>query len=97
MHKKNTNIRWRLAELMTRLAIHKAMIIADPEPWLDSAHDELNKAYKCFRDIEDALSPDTIIAFADHMQMEPRDVVGAEMIKNNKVRKIINAYMYKQS
>lgn len=88
MNKKARDI---LAELTTKLEIHKVQIRANPLPYLQEANNELRRARQCFEDLQKVLSPSYKFDFAKKMEMPP-NIVESCTAQLDEIDKIVQKY-----
>jgi len=91
--------RQKLAELQTRLAIGKAQVLANPEPYLDDLTRRCTDLLKVLEDIDYALSPDCPVDWAQshNPPIKPMNLQGEALIRCNAALKVIRDYRYPQS
>jgi hypothetical protein len=83
------DIRHKLAALQSRLATNKAIILADPEPYIEKIHRILCDYQKVIAEIERAVSPDVIFDRSFEMGIPPRDFRGGERVQVEAVKKAL--------
>jgi hypothetical protein len=85
-------MREMLAQLIAKLAMHKAMVLADPEPWLDKLAKHSGELLAVLREVEYALSPDMVFDTANEMGIRPVDFQGEALVRCNKALGVLRKY-----
>ena len=90
----DTEFRQRLAALQTRLAINKARVLSNPEPYLNDMSRRCNELLKVLEDVDYALSPDSVCDWAMSREppMRPMDVQGEAHIRCQAALKVLREY-----
>ena len=81
-----------LAELTTKLAMHKALVLADPEPWLDKLTEHAGELLVVLREVEYALSSDCVFDKANEMGIRPINFQGEALVRCNKALDVLRKY-----
>ena len=81
-----------LAQLTAKLATHKAMILADPEPWLDRMAKHIEELLIVLYEVEYALSPDLVFDTANEMGIRPVDFHGEALVRCNAALDVLRKY-----
>jgi len=85
----NEQHRQLLAKLQAKLATNKAIILADPEPYIEKIHKAMVHYQVIIAEIERAVSPDIVFDRSLEMGIPPIDFRGAEMVQVQAVRKAL--------
>ena len=86
------DMRELLAQLTAKLATHKAMVLADPEPWLDKMAKHIEELLIVLHKVEYALSPDLVFDTANEMGIRPVDFQGEALVRCNAALDVLRKY-----
>lgn len=81
-----------LSRLSAELAVRKALVLADPEPYLCQLSKHSERLLIALRDVEYALSPDVVFDVANDMGIRPIDFQGEALVRCNKAREVLRKY-----
>lgn len=98
---RDQELRIKLAEIRSALAIKDSQIVANPIPYLNEMSSRTNEILKLLDDVEHALSPDYIFDYWSayvNKDMIPRpiDLQGEALLRCNKAIELIQNYRYKK-
>lgn len=88
--------RQKLARLQAMLAINKAKVLSNPEPFINDLIERCTKLLQVLDDIDYALSPDCAFdwAMSHEPPIKPVDLQGEALIRCDAALKVINEYRY---
>jgi hypothetical protein len=94
---KDSDIRHRVAELKTKLAIQDARIMSNPRPYLNEMSKTIGELLRVIEEIDYALSPDAVFDVwsesADKRVFSgPADINGEALIRCNKALKVLREW-----
>lgn len=85
-------LRELLAKLTAKLATNRALVLANPEPYLDQLTKHSGRLLRVLRDVEYALSPDMVFDVANEMGIRPIDFQGEALIRCEKALAVLREY-----
>lgn len=86
------DLRELLAELTAKLATHKALVLANPEPYLDQLTKHSGRLLCVLREVEYALSPDMVFDVANERGIRPIDFQGEALVRCDKALAVLRKY-----
>ena len=86
-----------LSTLITRCAVSRAQMLANPEPYLEKMATQMYELDKCLHAVQYALSPDVVFDFAEEHSIVPvNSIQGEAHIRCEAALKVIREF-YKVS
>lgn len=82
-----------LAKLQVAISMAKVKALEDPEPYLDSAYQEITRLHRCLEEVKYALSDYATTAWIEeNTTIEPVEFVGESLVKVKNALAVISKY-----